>query len=107
MRRVGKTLNYGVVYGMTGYRLALEAGIDRKEATRFVRRHREQYPAVRAYVERTLREAEAKGYVETPLGRRRYLPDIGAKNRQRRRQHGAPQRTCRTRAWSRRSSSWR
>jgi len=84
MRRVGKMLNYGVVYGLTGYRLALEAGIDRKEATRFVRLHREQYPAVRAYVERTLREAEEKGYVETPLGRRRYLPDIGAKNRQRR-----------------------
>ena len=84
MRRVGKMLNYGVVYGMTGYRLALEAGIDRKEATRFVRRHRGQYPAVRAYVERTLREAEEKGYVETPSGRRRYLPDLGAKNRQRR-----------------------
>jgi DNA polymerase-1 len=84
MRRVGKMLNYGVIYGMTGYRLALEAGIDRKEATRFVRRHREQYPAVRAYVERTLREAEVKGYVETPMGRRRYLPDLGSKNRQRR-----------------------
>jgi len=84
MRRIGKMLNYGVVYGMTGYRLALEAGIDRKEATRFVKRHREQYPAVRAYVERTLREAEEKGYVETPLGRRRYLPDLRAKNRQRR-----------------------
>jgi DNA polymerase I len=69
---------------MTGYRIALEAGIDRKEATRFVRRHREQYPAVRAYVERTLREAEEKGYVETPMGRRRYLPDLGSKNRQRR-----------------------
>src|ERR671920_784208 len=64
MRRIGKMLNYGVVYGMTGYRLALEAGIDRKEATRFVRRHREQYPAVRAHVERTLREAEENGYVE-------------------------------------------
>jgi len=84
MRRIGKMLNYGVVYGMTGYRLALEAGIDRKEATRFVKRHREQYPAMRAYVERTLREAEEKGYVETPLGRRRYLPDLRAKNRQRR-----------------------
>ncbi|HKH57688.1 MAG TPA: DNA polymerase [Rubrobacter sp.] len=84
MRRIGKMLNYGVVYGMTGYRLALEAGIDRKEATRFVKRHREQYPAVRTYVERTLREAEEKGYVETPLGRRRYLPDLRAKNRQRR-----------------------
>ncbi|HET6660027.1 MAG TPA: DNA polymerase [Rubrobacter sp.] len=84
MRRVGKMLNYGVIYGMTGYRLALEAGIDRKEATRFVKRHGEQYPAVRAYVERTLREAEEKGYVETPRGRRRYLPDLGSKNRQRR-----------------------
>src|SRR5215211_3467141 len=58
MRRVGKMLNYGVIYGMTGYRLALEAGIDRKEATRFVRCHREQYPAVQAYFERILREAE-------------------------------------------------
>ncbi len=84
MRRVGKMLNYGVIYGMTGYRLALEAGIDRKEATRFVKRHGEQYPAVRAYFERTLRQAEEKGYVQTPLGRRRYLPDLGSKNRQRR-----------------------
>jgi DNA polymerase-1 len=84
MRRVGKMLNYGVIYGMTGYRLALEAGIDRKEATRIVRRHGEQYPAVRAYFERTLREAEEKGYVETPMGRRRYLPDLRSKNRQRR-----------------------
>src|SRR5215207_4773301 len=90
MRRVGKMLNYGVIYGMTGYRLALEAGIDRKEATRFVRRHREQYPAVRAYVERTLREAEEKGYVETPMGRRRYLPDLGSKNRQRREAENMP-----------------
>jgi DNA polymerase-1 len=84
MRRVGKMLNYGVIYGMTGYRLALEAGIDRKEATRFVRRHGEQYTAVRAYFERTLRGAEEKGYVETPMGRRRHLPDLGSKNRQRR-----------------------
>src|ERR687898_36135 len=84
MRRVGKMLNYGVIYGMTGYRLALESGIDRKEATRFLRRHGEQYPGVRAYFERILREAEEKGYVETPFGRRRYLPDLGAKNRQRR-----------------------
>jgi DNA polymerase-1 len=84
MRRVGKMLNYGVIYGMTGYRLALEAGIDRKGATRFVRRHGEQYPAVQAYFERILREAEEKGYVQTPMGRRRYLPDLRSKNRQRR-----------------------
>ncbi len=84
MRRVGKILNYGVIYGMTGYRLALEAGIDQKEATRFVRRHGEQYRAVRAYFERTLGEAEEKGYVQTPIGRRRYLPDLRSKNGQRR-----------------------
>jgi DNA polymerase I len=84
MRRVGKTLNYGVIYGMTGYRLALEAGIDRGEAAAFVTRHREQYPAVRAYFEKSLREAERRGYVETPLGRRRYLPDLLSKNRMRR-----------------------
>jgi DNA polymerase-1 len=84
MRRIGKMLNYGVIYGMTGYRLALEAGIDRKEATRFVGRHREQYPAVRAYFEKTLRVAEEKGYVQTPMGRRRYLPDLRSRNRQRR-----------------------
>src|SRR5829696_208689 len=84
MRRVGKILNYGEIYGMTGYRLALEAGIDRKGATQFVRRHGEQYPAVQAYFERILREAEEKGYVQTPMGRRRYLPDLRSKNRQRR-----------------------
>ena len=84
MRRIGKMLNYGVIYGMTGYRLALEAGIDRREATRFVKRHEEQYPAVRAYFEDILREAEEKGYVETPMGRRRYLPDLKSGNRQRR-----------------------
>jgi len=84
MRRVGKMLNYGVVYGMTGYGLALEAGVDRKEASRFVRRHREQYPAVRSYVEGTLREAEEKGYVQTPMGRCRYLPDLRSENRRRR-----------------------
>jgi DNA polymerase I len=84
MRRVGKMLNYGVIYGMTGYRLALETGIDRKEATRFVRRHEEQYPAMRAYFERILREAGEKGYVQTTMGRRRYLPDLRSKNRRRR-----------------------
>jgi DNA polymerase-1 len=84
MRRVGKMLNYGVIYGMTGYRLALEAGFDRKEATRFVRRHGEQYPAMRAYFERTLREAEERGYVQTPMGRRRYVPDLRSENRRRR-----------------------
>ena len=84
MRRVGKTLNYGVIYGMTGYRLALEAGIDRKEATEFVRRHGAQYPAVRAYFERTLEEAEERGYVETPFGRRRYVPELSSKSRQQR-----------------------
>jgi DNA polymerase-1 len=84
MRRIGKMLNYGVIYGMTGYRLALEAGIDRKEATQFVRRHAEKYPAVQTYFEKTLREAEEKGYVQTPMGRRRYLPDLRSRNRQRR-----------------------
>jgi DNA polymerase I len=84
MRRIGKMLNYGVIYGMTGYRLALEAGIDRKEATQFVRRHAEKYPAVQTYFEKTLREAEKKGYVQTPMGRRRYLPDLRSRNRQRR-----------------------
>ena len=77
-------LNYGVIYGMTGDRLAFEAGIDRKEASRFLRRHREQYPAVRAYVEGTLSEAEEKGYVQTPMGRRRHLPDLRSENRVRR-----------------------
>lgn len=84
MRRIGKMLNYGVIYGMTGYRLALEAGIDRREATEFVKRHGAQYPAVRAYFERTLEEAEQRGYVETPFGRRRYVPELSSKSRPRR-----------------------
>jgi DNA polymerase-1 len=84
MRRVGKAVNYGVIYGMTGYRLARDTGLERREATEFVKRHSKLYPAIRAYFEETLRSAEEKGYVETPLGRRRYLPDLRASDRQRR-----------------------
>ncbi len=84
MRRTGKAVNYGVIYGMTGYRLARDTGLDRKKATEFVRRHAELFPAIQAYFEETLQSAEEKGYVETPLGRRRYLPDLRSPSRQKR-----------------------
>lgn len=83
-RRVGKTVNYGVIYGMSGFRLARETGLERRQAAGFVKRYRERYPGIQAHFERTVREAEERGYAETPLGRRRYLPDLRSPNRQRR-----------------------
>lgn len=83
MRRVGKAVNYGVIYGLTGYRLARDTGLDRGMATTFVRRHADLYPAVGAHVAALLRRAEETGYVETPLGRRRAMPDLRSPNRQR------------------------
>ena len=84
MRRMGKTINFGIIYGMSGFRLARDTGLEQREANLFVKRYMDQFPRVKAYFEQLIKEAEKKGYVETPLGRRRYLPDITSSNPQRR-----------------------
>ena len=80
-RRVAKIINFGVLYGMSAHRLTRELGIEYAEADTFIKRYFERYPKVQAYIEETLEFARNNGYVETLLGRRRYIPDIKHTNR--------------------------
>jgi len=72
-RRLGKIINFGVIYGMGAQRFAREAGVSRIEAKTFIDRFNERYPRVFAYLQQMQREAIALGYVHTLLGRRRYF----------------------------------
>lgn len=80
MRRQAKAVNFGIVYGISDYGLSQNLGISRKEAQRFIDTYFEKYPNVKVYMTEVVREAKDKGYVETLYHRRRYLPDINARN---------------------------
>ena len=80
MRRVAKTANFGIIYGLSAHGLAENIGMARKDASDFIKRYYERYPRIREYLEGTLGEARKRGYVETRFGRRRYLPDLNASN---------------------------
>ncbi|MEE9202078.1 MAG: DNA polymerase I [Dehalococcoidia bacterium] len=82
MRRVAKTVNFGVIYGMSGYGLEQATDLSRQEASAFIRAYFEKYPGVQQYMDATKDMARQRGYVETMLGRRRYIPDIQSLNRQ-------------------------
>jgi DNA polymerase-1 len=72
-RRLAKTINFGVIYGMGAQRFAREAGVSASEGKEFIERFNDRYPQVFAYLEQMKQEAIAQGYVETILGRRRYF----------------------------------
>ncbi len=80
MRRQAKAVNFGVVYGISAFGLSQNLGISRAEAARFIDHYFEQYPRVRAWIDRTLEEAREKGYVTTVLQRRRPVPDLNSTN---------------------------
>lgn len=80
MRRFAKTINFGVIYGMSGYGLEQATDFSRQEAGNFIKAYFEKYPGVRKYLDATKEQAHRDGYVETLLGRRRYIPDIHSKN---------------------------
>ena len=79
-RRAAKTINFGILYGMSAYGLSQELGISSKEADRFITAYLGQYPGVKHYMDETLESAEREGKVETLYGRVRWLPDIRSKN---------------------------
>ena len=83
-RRSAKAINFGLIYGMSAFGLARQLGIARREAQRYVDLYFERYPGVKQYMDNTREQARADGYVETVQGRRLYLPDIQARNFQRR-----------------------
>ncbi len=80
MRSQAKTVNFGIIYGMSPYGLARDLEIDIAEAERFIENYFERYPNVKTYLEGQIEIAREKGYVTTILNRRRYLPDINSPN---------------------------
>jgi len=82
MRRVAKTVNFGVIYGMSEYGLEQATEFTREESARFISAYLDKYPGVKNYVEMTKQEARDRGFVQTLLGRRRYLAEINNPNRQ-------------------------
>ncbi|HEX4804693.1 MAG TPA: DNA polymerase, partial [Conexibacter sp.] len=81
-RSKAKMVNYGIVYGLSAFGLSDRLGISREEAQEFIDRYLEGFPAVRAFIARTIDEATENGYVSTLMGRRRQIPELRARNRQ-------------------------
>jgi len=78
MRNMAKTVNFGIIYGMSPYGLSQSLGIEVEKAKEFIDAYFERYPNVRQFIEGLLEEAREKGYVTTILGRRRYVPEINS-----------------------------
>jgi DNA polymerase-1 len=81
MRRAAKTINFGLMYGMGPINLSRQLGISFSEAQKFIETYFQQFPKVKSYIEASIARARELGYSETMLGRRRYLPDLNAANR--------------------------
>ena len=82
MRRNAKIVNFGVVYGMSDYGLEQATNLSREEASQFISLYFEEYPKVKEYIEVTKEQARKFGYVQTVMGRRRFIPEINSPNRQ-------------------------
>lgn len=80
MRSAAKALNFGIIYGMSVFGFSASAGIDRDEAKKFIDAYFAKFTGVANYMRTTKEEARVKGYVETEMGRRRYVPEINAPN---------------------------
>jgi DNA polymerase-1 len=81
MRRSAKAINFGLIYGMSAFGLAKQLHVGRNEAQQYIDRYFERYPGVQRYMNETRALAHEQGFVETIFGRRLYLPDINAKNK--------------------------
>jgi DNA polymerase-1 len=76
MRRVAKTVNFGIIYGISPFGLSSQLGISNQEAKRYIDAYFARFEGVKAYIDRTVAEAKATGYVTTLLGRRRPIPEL-------------------------------
>jgi DNA polymerase-1 len=79
-RRGAKMVNFGIIYGISPFGLSQRLGIPRGEAAEIIDSYFEQYPAIRAFMERTVADARESGYVTTLAGRRRFFPDLRSSN---------------------------
>ena len=80
MRRKAKTANFGIIYGISAFGLSQRLGIPRREATDIIDTYFTEFSAVKTYMDKVINDAREKEYVETILGRKRYLRDINSKN---------------------------
>jgi DNA polymerase-1 len=80
MRRNAKAVNFGIIYGQSAFGLSERLNIPRREAADIIAAYFSQYPGIKGYMEKTIDFAKSHGYVETMLGRRRYLRDINSNN---------------------------
>ena len=79
-RRIAKTANFGIMYGISAFGLSQRLHIGRQEAKKIIEDYFRNFPAISSYIEDTLAVARETGYVETLFGRRRYLPDLTSRN---------------------------
>jgi len=84
MRRVAKTVSFGLLYGMQAFGLSRDTGLSRQEAQRFIDEYWARLPGVRSYFDNLLQSGVTHGYVQTMAGRRRAVPDLTASNQMRR-----------------------
>jgi len=80
MRRNAKMVNFGIIYGISAFGLSERLGIPRREAANIINSYFEKYPGIKDYMNDTVEFAKEHGYVETIMGRRRYLKDINSAN---------------------------
>jgi DNA polymerase-1 len=80
MRRKAKTVNFGIIYGISAFGLSQRVGISRGEAKEIIENYFKQFGGVKTYMDETVNKARENGYVETILGRRRYMRDINSAN---------------------------
>ena len=80
MRKRAKAVNFGIVYGISGFSLAKDIGITTAEASKYIKSYLLNYPFIDSYLERVVEEAKNDGYTTTLMGRRRYIPELNAAN---------------------------
>jgi DNA polymerase-1 len=79
-RRSAKAVNFGIVYGISGFGLAQQLGIPRAEAEKYIKNYFARYAGVRAFIDRTIAEVRQSGVTRTLFGRERPIPDINSRN---------------------------
>jgi DNA polymerase-1 len=80
LRRKAKTVNFGIIYGISAFGLSQRLGIPRSESAELIKRYFETYPKIKTYMEQTVEDCRIHGYVSTIKGRKRYIPDINSSN---------------------------
>ena len=80
MRKKAKAVNFGIIYGISGFSLSKDIGTSVAEATKYIKSYLMNYPFIDAYLENVVKDATEMGYTKTPLGRRRYIPELNNSN---------------------------